>query len=116
MGLLIAAIGVYGVVSYAVSRRRHEVGIRIALGAKRDSVVGLFVHDVSVVMAVGALVGLGLSIPVTRAVGSLFTGAATSPLTMAGATMLLLATSLAATVIPALRATRVDPREALRLE
>ena len=114
LALILAMLGIYGVVSFAVSRRKHEVGIRIALGAGRESVVGLFVRDVSAVVLIGAVLGVALAIPVGRLVGNFFTGSTGSPLTMAGVAGLLLATSLVATVIPAFRATQTDPTNALR--
>ena len=116
LALLLAVLGIYGVVSFAVSQRRHEVGIRIALGAGRDSVVRLFVRDVSAVVIAGSVVGLLLSIPVGRMVALLFTGTTASPLATAGVAALLVVTALAATVIPALRAARTDPTNALRQE
>jgi predicted permease len=115
LALLLAMLGVYGVVSFSVSRRRHEVGIRIALGAAGDSVIKLFVGDVSVVVLLGAAIGGALSVPVGR-VASQFTGTAGSPSVTAGVAVLLLATSLMATVVPARRATKTDPTDALRQE
>lgn len=116
LALLLAVLGVYGVVSFAVSRRRKEVGIRIALGARRDSVVQLFVRDVAAVVVAGSLVGLALAIPAGALIGQLFTGGAGNPLTTVLVASVLVATSLIATVIPALRAARTDPTEALRQE
>jgi len=116
MALLLAMLGVYGVVSFAVSRRKREVGIRIALGAARESVVRLIVRDVVAVVLVGSLLGVALSIPAGRLVGQLFTGSGTSPATTVGVCFLLILTSLVATMVPALRAARTDPIEALRQE
>jgi predicted permease len=116
LALSLAMLGVYGVVSFAVSRRSREVGIRIALGAGGDSVVGLFVRDVAVVVVAGALLGTLLSIPAATAVGRFFTGTGVNPVVTGGAALLLLLTSLGATLIPALRATRTDPTNALRQE
>ena len=116
VAMLVAILGVYGVVSFAVSRRRSEIGIRIALGAGRGSVVGLFVRDASAVVIVGSLVGLALSIPVGRLVAILFTGSAPSLLATVGVAALLMGTALAATVVPAARAARTDPTDALRQE
>jgi ABC-type antimicrobial peptide transport system permease subunit len=114
LALLLAMLGIYGVVSFAVSRRQHEVGIRIALGAARDSVVRLFVRDVAAVVLIGAAVGIALSIPVSRAIGQFFTGSGASPTAMAAVAGVLVLTSLAATIVPATRAARTDPTNALR--
>lgn len=116
LALVLAMLGVYGVVSFAVSRRRREVGIRIALGAGGDSVVRLFVRDVAAVVLAGAALGGALAIPAGRFVGVTFTGSTPSPGVTAGVALLLLATSLVATILPALGATRTDPTDALRLE
>ena len=116
LALLLAVLGVYGVVSFAVSRRRHEVGIRIALGAGRESVVALFARDVAAVVLVGGVLGLALAVPLAGAVGRFFTGSAGTPLSPVGAALLLVATALVATVVPAMRATRTDPTNALRQE
>jgi len=116
LALLLAVLGVYGVVSFAVSRRRHEVGIRMALGAGGQSVVRLFARDVGVVVGLGALLGTLLAIPASALVGALFTGGGASPRSVAAAAVLLLGTALVATVIPAGRAARTDPTLALRRE
>ena len=116
LALLLAVLGVYGVVSFALSRPRREVGVRIALGAGRQSVVGLFVRDVAGVILAGAAVGLALSIPLVRLVGQLFVGTAGTPMIGSLGAVLLIVTALAATTIPAVRATRTDPTEALRQE
>jgi predicted permease len=115
LALLLAMLGIYGVVSFAVSRRRREVGIRIALGAGGGSVVRLFVRDVALVVLVGTAVGLALFVPLARVAGG-FTGSGGSlPATVAVAG-LLVGTSLLATLLPAFRATRTDPTDALRQE
>jgi predicted permease len=116
LALLLAVLGVYGVVSFAVSRRRKEVGIRLALGAGRDSVVRLFVADVAGVVLAGSVAGLALSIPMAEVVARVFTGAVGSPVTTLAVASLLIATSLMATAVPALRAAGTDPTEALRQE
>lgn len=116
VALGLAMLGVYGVVSYAVSRRRREVGIRIALGAGSESVIGLFVRDVAGVVVAGALVGALLSVPLARVVSQWFTNAPASPVATAVIAVLLLGTSLAATAVPAMRAARTDPTDALRQE
>jgi putative ABC transport system permease protein len=115
MALILAMLGIYGVVSFSVSRRKQEVGIRIALGAGSESVIRLFVRDVSAVVVFGSAIGAALSIPAGRLAGQ-FTGAGASVLGTGGVAALLLLTSLVATVIPALRATRTNPTDALRRE
>lgn len=116
LALVLAMIGVYGVVSVAVSQRRREVGIRIALGAASESVVGLFVRDIAAVVLVGAAVGCAIAVPAASTAGSMFTGAPGTSFLAVGAAGLLLVTSLMATVVPATRATHTDPTEALREE
>ncbi len=115
LALVLAVLGVYGVVSFSVSRRRREVGIRMALGAGRESVVRLFVRDVAVVL-VGALAGLAISLPVSRFVVQQFTGGPGSLWLIAVIAAGLIATALVATLAPALRAARTDPTETLRQE
>ncbi len=109
LALALALLGIYGVVSFAVTRRRHEVGIRLALGAARSSVVGLFLRDVAAVVLTGALVGLAVAIPVGRLVGETFTGTSPSSFLMIAAAGVLVSTAMFATMIPALRAAKTDP-------
>jgi len=116
MALGLALLGIYGVVSFAVSRRRREIGIRMALGAGGDSVIRLFVRDVSMVVVAGAAVGILLSIPVGGMTRQLFTGGEANPAMTGGLAVLFLITALIATVLPARRAARTDPTEALRQE
>lgn len=114
--LVLALMGIYGLVSFSVERRRQEVGIRIALGAGRESVVALFVRGVATVVVVGAAVGLLLAIPLSGFVGASFLGRSTNatlPILLAGA---LVVTAMLATAIPALRAARTDPRDVLTRE
>jgi len=117
VALLLAAIGIYGVIAYAVGQRTREFGVRISLGAKRLDVLRLVVRQGIVLTAIGMLAGLAGAFALTRLMSSLLYGvAATDPLTFAGGAALLAAAALAACLIPAFRATRVDPVVALHCE
>jgi predicted permease len=117
LGLLLACLGVYSVLAYAVARRRNEVGIRMALGASRSSVITLILRDGFVLIAAGAAAGLVLAAVSTRFMTSqLFGVTATDPLTYIAVTSALIVTALAACYLPARRASRVDPLVALRYE
>ncbi|GMR12560.1 MAG: ABC transporter permease [Gemmatimonadota bacterium] len=117
LGVLLAAVGLYGVVSYGVSRRTHEVGVRMSLGADPGSVVGLVIGGGLRLVIWGAAIGLGLAFAVTRAVERFLYGvSATDPLTFLGVPLLLLAVATLAAYVPARRASRVDPVTALRSE
>ncbi|HEX4807830.1 MAG TPA: ABC transporter permease [Bryobacteraceae bacterium] len=114
---LLAAIGLYGIVSYAVSRRTREIGVRVAIGAQRSDIRRLFLRETLLVVGVGLAVGLPLSFVATRALKSLLYGVKPgdpSALAIAGATILL--ASLLATTLPMRKATRVDPMQALRYD
>lgn len=119
MGLLalaLAVLGVYGVVSFAVSRRKKEVGIRQALGADGSAVVRLFVRDVAAVVGTGGLLGLAIAIPASSMVARTFTGGGSNPAVLALVALFLLMTALAATLIPASSAARGNPSEVLSRE
>jgi len=116
LALLLSVLGIYGVVSFAVSRRQREVGIRMALGAGRDSVVRLFIRDVAGVVIGGAVVGLAVSLPAGRFIGQEFTGAAGSLWLLVLLAAGLVGTALLATLAPAMRAANTDPRDTLRQE
>jgi predicted permease len=117
IGLLLAAIGLYGVTAYMVVQRTREIGIRIALGAERGDVVGMVLRQGMTLMAIGSGVGLLLALGVGRLLRArLFGLPALDPITFGAATLLFAAIGLIACYIPARRATKIDAMEALRYE
>jgi putative ABC transport system permease protein len=115
--LILAAIGIYGLISYNVAQRQHEIGIRLALGAQKGEVLRLVIKQGFVLAIIGVALGLGASLLVTRVMASLlFEVSATDPLTFATIPVLLTVVALLASFIPARRATTVDPMIALRYE
>jgi predicted permease len=117
VGLLLAAIGIYGVTSYSVSRRTREIGIRIALGADRANVLRLILRQGVLLTVIGVAIGLACAAAATRLLQNLLYGvSAMDPLTFAGTTLLFVIIAVAATYLPARRATRIDPMVALRVD
>ena len=117
VALLLAAVGVYGVMSYAVSRRTHEIGVRIALGAAPGTIVSMIVREGLTVALTGAVFGVVGALLLTRSMTSFLYGVTPSdPLTLAGVSSVLTAAALLATYIPARSAARTDPLDALRSE
>jgi putative ABC transport system permease protein len=117
VGLLLAAIGIYGVTAYSVTSRTREIGIRVALGAQRGRVVRMVVGQGMTLTMAGAALGLMLAAGASRLLGSLLFGiGATDPLTFIGSAVLFSAIGLAACYVPARRALRIEPVAALRDE
>jgi putative ABC transport system permease protein len=117
VALLLASIGIYGVMTYTFSRRTNEIGIRIAMGAQRSDILRLAVGEGTVTVALGVVAGLAGAAVMTRFLQSmLFDVKATDPFTFAAIAGLLTVVTLLACLVPAHRATRVDPLIALRHE
>lgn len=115
--LLLACIGLYGIMSYAVTRRTGEIGIRMALGARTADVINLVMKETLLLVAVGVVLGLSAALATTRLISTLLYGlAANDPLTIGMATVLLICVAALAGYLPARKASRVDPLIALRTE
>jgi putative ABC transport system permease protein len=117
LALLLAAVGIYGVMSYLVSQRTREIGIRMALGSSQSTVLGLITGEGMRLVAIGVFVGLGGTLVLAQSLQSLLYGVATrDPATMFGVTVMLVVVALVACLVPARRASRIDPLVALRQE
>ena len=117
LAVVLAAVGIYGVVAYVVAQRTREIGVRMALGARRSEVVRLIMWQGLRPAVAGLVIGLAVAAAMTRVIrGLLYEVAPLDPATFAGATVLLLTVVALACLIPATRATRIPPSEALRGE
>ncbi|MCI0364506.1 MAG: FtsX-like permease family protein, partial [Phycisphaerales bacterium] len=117
LALLLACIGLYGILSYGVASRTHEIGIRMALGAERRNVFWLILREALWLVIVGVAVGLPMIFAVTRLASTLLFGLTpTDPVSLLLAALLMLAVAMVAGYLPSRRATRVDPIVALRCE
>ena len=117
LALLVAAVGTYGVIAYNVAQRMHEIGVRVALGAQPGNVIRLIVRQGARFAIAGILAGLGIAILASGWLEPLlFQQSATDPLTYGAVSAILLAVAIAASAIPAIRASRLDPSTVLRAE
>jgi ABC-type antimicrobial peptide transport system permease subunit len=117
LALILSSIGLYGTMSYAVSRRTRELGIRLALGAQYKDVLWMVLREALQQVAIGVAIGIPVALAATRMIASMLFGVKTTdPLTISVAVLVMVTVALVAGYIPARRATKVDPMVALRCE
>jgi ABC-type antimicrobial peptide transport system permease subunit len=117
LAVLLSAIGIYGLMSYVVSRRTNEIGVRMALGAPRSNISWLVMREIILLVTAGIVIGIPATLAGDRLVASMLFGIkGTDPMSLTAAVLLLLVIAAAAGYFPARRASRVDPMEALRYE
>jgi len=117
MALVLGVIGIYGVISYTVSQRRREIGIRLALGAQRSGLRWMFVRSALALTAIGVVIGMGAAAALTQLMKSLLFGVSPlDPVTYVAIPLVLAVCAVLASYLPARRAAGVDPVEALRSE
>jgi putative ABC transport system permease protein len=117
LALMLAAVGLYGVISYSVARRRNEIGVRIALGATRTRIISMVIVEVGRMVVIGVALGVSLALGVTRLAPTFLYGVEPNdPATLALSAFTLAAVALGAALLPAWRAARLDPMAALREE
>jgi ABC-type antimicrobial peptide transport system permease subunit len=117
LALVLAAAGLYGVMSYATSRRANEIGLRMALGADRRHIIRMVLRETLMLLAGGFAIGLPTAMAATRLTAGTLAGvSASDPATVGGATLVLLIVGVCAGFVPAQRASRIDPMSALRQE
>jgi ABC-type antimicrobial peptide transport system permease subunit len=117
LALLLASIGLYGLMSYAVTRRTREIGIRVALGAQRENVLWIVLRETLALALLGIAIGIPSALAATRLIASMLFGLSASDLpTITGVSLLLLLVALLAGYLPARRASSIDPMDALRAE
>jgi len=117
LALLLAAVGIYGVVSYSVAQRAAEIGIRMAVGARPSNILSLIFRQISAMIGIGAILGISVSLALTRYASSiLFDVTPRDPATFASGVAVLLVAGLAAALIPARRAMLLDPINVLRVD
>jgi ABC-type antimicrobial peptide transport system permease subunit len=117
LALVLAALGIYGVLAYSVAQRQREIGVRMALGAQQSAVRGLILRDAMRAVVPGVLIGLGIALALAKVLQTLLYGVTTTdPVTYTTVIVVLLIVATLASWLPARRATRVDPMIAIRAE